>query len=72
MSASEMPKWKAVFNSALRVPIWGHVSIAAAAAIEAGYEYIAWNGRVYSLKESHCHIVDTGFTTNDLDGYRRK
>lgn len=51
--------WKTVFNAGLRN--WGHIDYALGVAESAGYNYIAWNDRIYTMSGR-----DTGLTVQDV------
>lgn len=55
------PTWKTTFNP--RGAWWGNVNAAAAAAEQAGYPFLLWNGRVYQTDTQRL----TDFTLADLD-----
>jgi hypothetical protein len=52
-AAKEPASLKNTFNKSLSKPkSWGNIMDAVQAAGEAGYPYIAWNGRVYEVTRS--------------------
>lgn len=61
--------WKDVFNGSKKH--WRHIGAAEKTAFDAGYEYFAWNERIYTVYESAKHDGtyrerDTGLTPKDL------
>jgi len=42
--------WKYIFNSSLRPSMWGHIDKAIEVAKIAGYEFLTWNGLIYTIE----------------------
>jgi len=42
--------WKYVFNSSLRPSLWKTINYAIDAAKNAGYEFLTWNGLIYTIE----------------------
>ena len=42
--------WKYVFNTSLKPTMWGHIDKAIAAAKYSGYEFLTWNGLIYTIE----------------------
>lgn len=67
------PSWKMVFNSDVSASMWGTISKAAEACLAAGYHFMAFNGRIFSVSkelnvysEYQATARDTGATTENL------
>ena len=56
--------WKYVFNGSLKS--YGHTQEAAKAARGSGYEFMAWNGRIYFLGDEN--IFETMLTVDIIEG----
>ena len=57
--------WRDVFDC--KITYW-HISNILKAAEAAGYDYFAWNGRVYAIVRNEVAPErDTGLLTDDLD-----
>lgn len=51
--------WRDVFDTEHKR--WPHLSTAMEAALQAGYLYLCWNGRIYTINGK-----DTGLFTTDV------
>jgi hypothetical protein len=66
--APEPPEtWKDVFNSQARQLMWGTCEKAAQAAVKAGYRFMAFNGKVFSLCSRRDTETDGGVLTRIRD-----
>lgn len=58
------PTWRNTFESEHRR--YGYIGAAVLAALDAGYQYLHWNGRIYKIFQN-LEVVDTGLVTVDLN-----
>lgn len=56
--------WKYIFNGGLTYH--GIITKAAALARQGGYEFLAWNGRIYFLADDN--ILETKWTVETIEG----